>query len=80
MNVVGRVRASFDALLLRAQQDRWVNFTGEGTRECACKVQLIQNEVGYLLNCKQDGQVNFDAHVHKFPSSLLYVVLGSLPV
>ena len=57
MNVAGRVRASFDALLLRAEQDRWVNFTGEGTRQCACKVQLIQSEAGYLLNCKQDGQV-----------------------
>ena len=68
MNVAGRVRASFDALLLRAEQNRWVNFTGEGTRQCACKVQLIQSEAGYLLNCKQDGQVNFDARVHNSSS------------
>lgn len=63
MSVSGRsrVRASFDAFLFRAEQDRWVNFTGGDTFECACKVQLLENEAGYVVNCKHDGQVNLDA-------------------
>lgn len=55
MNVTGRVRASFDTLLYRGEHGEWVNFISGDTREC--KVQLLQNEAGYVLNCKQDGQV-----------------------
>ena len=67
MSVSGRsrVRASFDALLYRAEQGRWVNFTGGDIRdrECTCKVQLLENETGYVVNCKHDGQVNLGACV-----------------
>ena len=53
--MAGRVRASFDALFFRSEQGRWVNLNSGDTR--SCKVQLLQNEAGYALNCRQDGQV-----------------------
>lgn len=75
MNVAGRVRASFDAQLFRSAQGRWANFNSN-TREY--KVQLLQNEGGYLLNCKQDGQVSFGGR--NFISFANLFTLGDIPV
>jgi len=57
MNIPGRIRADFDALLFASQQGRWVNFLSGDTR--SCQVQVIESERGsHVLCCKrQNGQV-----------------------
>jgi len=52
MNIAAGGWATFDALLFRSEQGRWANFVNGG-----CQIQLFQNDMGYVLQCRQEGQV-----------------------